>query len=176
LRLEPAHCLPLPEALAAIRAADIITVGPGSLYTSLLPNLLVARVAECIGASSAIKIFICNLMTQPGETDGYTARRHLEVVKQYAPEIAFDYTVVNDRLISDEQAERYAAEGSQQIGITDHQLEKAFGAETQVVRADLLDEDEKVRHSPDKLARVIVACYEQASRAHPAPVTVAQRS
>ncbi len=176
LRLEPAHCLPLPEALAAIRAADIITVGPGSLYTSLLPNLLVARVAECIGESSAIKIFICNLMTQPGETDGYTARRHLEVVKQYAPEIAFDYTVVNDRRVSDEQAARYATEGSQQIGITDHQLEKAFGAETEVVRADLLDEGEKVRHSPDKLARVIVACYEQASRARPAPAAVAQRS
>ena len=162
LRLEPEQCLPLPEALAAIRAADIITVGPGSLYTSILPNLLVARVAECIGQSAAVKIFICNLMTQPGETDGYTARKHIEVVKRYAHEIGFDFVVVNDRPVSEEQARAYAAEGARQIGLTDHLLEEEFGGETEVVRADLLDEGEKVRHSPEKLARVILACYEQA--------------
>ena len=162
LRLEPEQCLPLPEALVAIRAADVITVGPGSLYTSILPNLLVARVADCIGQASAVKIFICNLMTQPGETDGYTARRHVEVVKRYAPEIRFDFLVVNDRPVSAEQAAAYAAEGARQIGLTDHLLEEEFGGEAEVVRADLLDEGEKVRHSPEKLARVILACYEQA--------------
>ena len=76
LRLEPEQCLPLPQALRAIRAADIITVGPGSLYTSILPNLLVAQVSRVIGRTNATKIFINNLMTQPGETDGYTARQH----------------------------------------------------------------------------------------------------
>lgn len=162
LRLEPEHCLPLPEALAAIRAADVITIGPGSLYTSILPNLLVARVAQAIGDSSAIRIFICNLMTQPGETDGYTARQHLETVKQYAPEIAFDYVVLNNRPVNSVQATLYAADGAHQIGMRDHLFEKTFGAETEVVRADLLDEGEKVRHSPEKLARVIVACCEQA--------------
>jgi uncharacterized cofD-like protein len=165
LRLEPEHCLPLPDALTALRAADVITVGPGSLYTSILPNLLVARVAESIGESDATKIFVCNLMTQPGETDGYTARRHLEVVRRYAPEIEFDYVVVNNRRVSDEQAERYAAEGARQIGLADHLLERGFSAEAEIVRTDLLDEGEKVRHSPEKLARVILACYEQA-RAH----------
>ena len=160
LRLEPEHCLPLPEALAAIRAADIITVGPGSLYTSILPNLLVARVAGAIEQSGAVKVFICNLMTQPGETDGYTARRHIEAVKSYAPEVRFDYVVVNDRLVSPAQAEAYAAEGAHQIGLTDHLLEKELGGEAEVVRADLLDEGEKVRHSPQKLARVILTCYE----------------
>jgi uncharacterized cofD-like protein len=170
LRLEPEQCLPLPDALAAIRSADVITVGPGSLYTSLLPNLLVARVAETIGASDAVKIFICNLMTQPGETDGYTARQHLETVKRYAHEIHFDYIVVNDRRISDVQAARYAAEGAQQIGLTDHQLERQFGGETEIIRADLLDEGEKVRHSPDKLAHVIIDCYvrARAGDVHPA--------
>lgn len=162
LRLDPEQCLPLPEALAATRSADLITVGPGSLYTSILPNLLVARVADCIGASPAVKIFVCNLMTQPGETDGYTARRHLETVKSYAPSIKFDFVVVNDRPISPEQATVYAAEGARQIGLTDHLLEEEFGGETEVVRADLLDEGEKVRHSPEKLARVVLACYEQA--------------
>lgn len=165
LRLEPEHCLPLPEALAAIHAADLITVGPGSLYTSILPNLLVARVAEAIGQSRAVKIFICNLMTQPGETDGYTARRHLGTVHAYAPEIRFDYVVVNDRPVSTGQAAAYAAEGAYQIGLTDHLLEKELGDETEVVRADLLDEGEKVRHGPHKLARVIIACYDRAQGA-----------
>ena len=161
LRLEPEQCLPLPEALAAIRAADVITVGPGSLYTSILPNLLVARVAQAIGNARAVKIFICNLMTQPEETDGYTARQHLETIKRYAPEIAFDYVVLNDRPITDEQAALYAADGAYQIGMQDHLFEKEFSAETEVIRADLLDEGPKVRHNPDKLARVVLACSEQ---------------
>jgi uncharacterized cofD-like protein len=169
LHLEPEQCLPLPEALAAIRAADAITIGPGSLYTSILPNLLVARVADSIGSARAVKIFICNLMTQPGETDGYTARQHLEVVKKYAPQIHFDYVIANNRLISEEQAALYGADGAYQIGMHDHLLEKEYGAETEIIRADLLDEGEKVRHSPEKLARVIVACCEQA-RSRP-PVT-----
>ncbi|HEV2801418.1 MAG TPA: YvcK family protein [Pyrinomonadaceae bacterium] len=165
LRLEPEQCLPLPEALSALRSADIITVGPGSLYTSILPNLLVSRVAETIGESEAVKIFICNLMTQPGETDGYTARQHLQTVKRYAPAIKFDYIIVNNRYVSDEQAARYRAEGAQQIGLTDHLFEEEFSHEAEIVRADLLDEGEKVRHSPEKLARVIIACYEQAAHA-----------
>ncbi|MBD0373170.1 MAG: YvcK family protein [Pyrinomonadaceae bacterium] len=162
LRLEPEQCLPLPEALAAIRGADVITVGPGSLYTSILPPLLVARVAQAIDQAQATKIFICNLMTQPGETDGYTARQHLEAVKRYAPEIHFDYTIVNNRPVNEEQAALYAADGAFQIGMHDHLLEKAFGSETKIIRADLLDEGEKVRHNPEKLARVVVACAIQA--------------
>jgi uncharacterized cofD-like protein len=162
LRLEPEQCLPLPEALSAIRSADVITVGPGSLYTSILPPLLVARVAQAISESPATKIFICNLMTQPGETDGYTARQHLQAIKHYAPEIHFDYTIVNNRAVNEEQAALYAADGAFQIGMHDHLLEKEFGSETEIIRADLLDEGEKVRHNPEKLARVVVACAIQA--------------
>ena len=163
LRLEPEQCLPLPEALAAIRSADVITVGPGSLYTSILPNLLVARVANAIGEAQAAKIFICNLMTQPGETDGYSARQHMEIVKQYAPEIQFDFVIVNNRPISKEQAGRYAAEGASQIGIADDDLAATtLAGETEIVRADLLDEGDKVRHNPERLARVAIACWEQA--------------
>ena len=163
LRLEPEQCLPLPEALAAIRAADVITVGPGSLYTSILPNLLVSRVAAAIGEANATKIFVCNLMTQPGETDGYTARQHLETVKQYAPEIHFDFVVVNNRAISAEQAELYAAEGAFQIGIDEDLADARHPQETEIIRADLLDEGEKVRHNSDRLAQVVAACWEQCS-------------
>jgi uncharacterized cofD-like protein len=162
LRLEPEQCLPLPEALAAIRTADVITVGPGSLYTSILPNLLVARVARTIGDAPATKIFICNLMTQPGETDGYTARQHLEVVRQYAPEIRFDFVVVNSRPVSEEQRRRYAAEGANQIGIDDDTFEQAANGGTEVVRAELLDEGEKARHDSGKLATVVLECRQRA--------------
>jgi uncharacterized cofD-like protein len=162
LRLEPEQCLPLPEALAAIRSADVITVGPGSLYTSILPNLLVSRVAKAIGEAAATRIFICNLMTQPGETDGYTARRHLDIVKQYAPEIHFDFVVVNNRLISKEQTECYAAEGAVQIGIDDDLGEAHLNGGTEIVRADLLHEGEKVRHDSETLASLVAACWQQA--------------
>jgi uncharacterized cofD-like protein len=162
LRLEPERCLPLPEALKAIRAADVITVGPGSLYTSILPNLLVAQVARVIGQSRATKIFVNNLMTQPGETDGYSARKHLETIKKYAPEIHFDYVVVNSRRISKEQAERYAAEGAYQIGIDDNHIDDATDPATEIVRADLLYDGEKVRHNSDRLAQCVLDCRKQA--------------
>ncbi|MCM3905722.1 MAG: uridine diphosphate-N-acetylglucosamine-binding protein YvcK [Pyrinomonadaceae bacterium] len=162
LRLEPEQCLPLPEALAAIRTADVITVGPGSLYTSILPNLLVARVAKAIGDAKATKIFICNLMTQPGETDGYTARQHLEVVKRYAPEIHFDFIIVNSRPISEEQRVRYAAEGANQIGLDEDAIDKVVNGDTAVIRADLLAEGEKARHDSESLANVVIACRQQA--------------
>ena len=161
LRLEPEQCLPLPQALRALRSADVITVGPGSLYTSILPNLLVSQVARVIGKSHATKIFVCNLMTQPGETDGYTARQHLETVKQYAPDIDFDFVVVNDRRISSEQVELYSAEHAHQIGIDDP-IEESLDQTTEIMRADLLDEGEKVRHNSERLAQVVITCLERA--------------
>jgi uncharacterized cofD-like protein len=160
LKLEPENCDPLPEALAAIQEADIITLGPGSLYTSLLPPLLVKGVADAIGESTAIKIFVCNLMTQPGETDGYTSRQHFETVKEYVPQIDFDFIVMNDRRISDEQSSRYAGEGAFQLGLHGSiSPEIIHGVE--IINADLLDEGEKVRHSPEKLAQVLLACAAQ---------------
>jgi uncharacterized cofD-like protein len=147
--------------LKAIRAADIITVGPGSLYTSILPNLLVSHVSKVIGLTTATKIFINNPMTQPGETDGYSAREHLETIKRYAPEIHFDFVVVNNRRISKEQADLYAAEGAYQIGIDDP-IDDAIDQTTEIVRADLLDSGEKVRHNTDRLAEVVLNCRKQA--------------
>ncbi|HEX2270164.1 MAG TPA: gluconeogenesis factor YvcK family protein [Pyrinomonadaceae bacterium] len=167
LHLEPEQCLPLPQVLKAIRMADIITVGPGSLYTSILPNLLVAQVARVIGQSSATKIFVSNLMTQPGETDGYTAREHLETIRKYAPEIHFDFVVVNNRRISEEQAQRYAAEGAYQIGIDDP-IDDAVDQTTEIMHGDLLDDGEKVRHHSNRLAHCVLKCRQRALT----PVTV----
>lgn len=157
LKLEPEDCHPLPEVLAAIYEADIITVGPGSLFTSLLPPILVKGVSEAIAASFATKIFVCNLMTQPGETDGFSARRHLEIVKEYAPDIEFDYVIVNNHPISKAQEALYTSEGAQQIGlhesISPTTIEKA-----QIIYGNLLDEGKKVRHHSDRLANVVLLC------------------
>lgn len=158
LRLTPERCLPLPEALAAIHAADVITIGPGSLYTSIIPNLLVSSVADAIGAARATKIFIANLMTQPGETDGYDFREHLVTVRNYAPQIHFDYAIVNNRPISDAQTNRYRAEGANQVLLEKDADGSLIDDGIEIVRADLLDEGEMVRHDSARLARVVVAC------------------
>lgn len=163
LYLEPHDCQPLPETRAALHAADVITIGPGSLYTSLLPPVLVNGVAQAIAASAAVKIFICNLMTQPGETDGLSSRRHLEIVRAHAPEIDFDYVIVNNSPISEEQLRRYQEEGAEQIGVHGSITRETIeGAE--VVYGNLLDEGEKVRHHPEKLARAVLRCAVEARR------------
>jgi uncharacterized cofD-like protein len=155
LYLEPEDCEPHTDAIAAIGAADIITVGPGSLYTSILPPLLVKGVVDAVTNSRAVKIFICNLMTQPGETDGLTARRHLEIVREYAPALNFDYIIVNDRPIRDEQVELYTRDGAQQIGVHGS-IEAAEIEGARVIRADLLSEGPLVRHDPARLARAVL--------------------
>ncbi|GJM80689.1 gluconeogenesis factor [Paenibacillus sp. HMSSN-139] len=95
--LEPEEVEPLPEAVEAIREADAILIGPGSLYTSIIPNLLVPKLAEAVlENTSAIKIFICNVMTQPGETDDYTVSDHLQAVYNHVGKHLFDYVIVND--------------------------------------------------------------------------------
>lgn len=161
LRLEPETCHPLPESLAAIHEADVITIGPGSLFTSLLPPVLVSGIGEAIAQSSAVKIFICNLMTQPGETDGFSARQHLETIREYAPGIKFDYVIVNNHQISKQQTHRYADEGAVQIGIHDSISPQTI-ENTKIIYGNLLDEGEKVRHDSEKLARVVLLCAREA--------------
>ena len=156
LRLEPEHCAPLPDALAAIRAADVVTIGPGSLYTSILPNLLVSDVADTIAESHAIKIFVTNLMTQPGETDGYDAQRHLATVAAYAPQISFDYVLLNDRSITETQKVLYAADGAYQVEWDQSGSSTNGNRSMQIVRADLLEMSDMVRHDPRRLAELVM--------------------
>ena len=171
LRLEPDHCEPLPTALAAIAVADVITVGPGSLYTSILPNLLVSRVADAIADSSATKVFVTNLMTQPGETDGFDGQKHLSEVREYAPQIRFDYVLLNDHPLSAEQTRLYAADGAYPVTWREHSsLANNGGGFGEIVRANLLEEGEMVRHDPKKLAQAVLACVAQSLM--PLPVAV----
>ncbi|MGI9036489.1 MAG: gluconeogenesis factor YvcK family protein [Pyrinomonadaceae bacterium] len=160
LRLEPETCHPLPETLEAIQAANVITIGPGSLFTSLIPPILVKGVSRAIAESAAIKIFICNLMTQPGETDGFSARRHLEIVRAYAPEITFDFVIVNNHPVSRQQAARYESEGARQIGLRDSISPETI-EDTKIIYGNLLDEGEMVRHHSAKLAEVVLLCAQE---------------
>ncbi|CAM3767415.1 YvcK family protein [Cohnella lubricantis] len=113
--IEPPDVDPLPEAVGAIEQADAILMGPGSLYTSIIPNLLVPKLAEAIVNSDAIKIFVCNVMTQPGETDDYSVSNHLDAIQAHIGHPIFDYVIVNDGEIPEQVHSMYAEKGSKAV-------------------------------------------------------------
>jgi uncharacterized cofD-like protein len=158
----PASCDPLPETLEAIAQADIITLGPGSLYTSLLPNLLVNGIPQAIRESSAIRIYVGNIMTQPGETSGFAASDHLRAIVEHCGDLPFEYFLCNLTPISASQQQTYLAENSIQIE-NDIETIKTLGV--RVLLKDLLSKDDnKVRHDPLKLARAIFELLQSAEK------------
>ena len=104
---EPYQCVAHTEAVEAIANADAIIIGPGSLYTSIMPNLVIKEIANTIQSSDAMKIYICNVMSQPGETDGYSVTNHVEAILSHAPEISLDYVIVNNQPAPEKIIERY---------------------------------------------------------------------
>lgn len=104
---EPYQCIAHTEAVEAITNADAIIIGPGSLYTSIMPNLVIKEIANTIQSSDALKIYICNVMSQPGETDGYSVTNHVEAILSHAPEISLDYVIVNNQPAPEKIIERY---------------------------------------------------------------------
>ena len=153
IRLQPRVCKPLPETLAAIEQADLITLGPGSLFTSVIPNLLVRGVPDAIRRSRALKAYFVNLMSQPGETNGFRASDHLAAVHRHAGPNLIDVAVVNTRAISARQRRKYAVEKSQSV-LND--VDRLAQLGLQVVAADLLAEGDVVRHDPRAIADVAV--------------------
>jgi uncharacterized cofD-like protein len=152
VQLNPPDALPLEGALEAIRSADLITIGPGSLYTSLIPNLLVRKVIGEVQASNAIKIYIQNIMTQPGETEGYTAADHVEVLIAHCGDVLFPNILINHRKPSSELLERYRLERADVVDI-DHARLRSMGVH--IMETDLLAEDGVIRHDPDRLAKAV---------------------
>jgi uncharacterized cofD-like protein len=151
LHIVPSRCRPLPETLAAIEQADLITIGPGSLYTSLIPNLLVSGISEQIARSRALKVYVCNLMTQPGETRGYSAADHLRALHEHAGRKLFDVAILNTRPVSRILLRRYAVERSEPV-VNDVTEVRALGVVP--LLADVLLEDRVVRHDPERLAKL----------------------
>lgn len=149
--LKPRRCRPLPETLEAIAAADLITLGPGSLFTSVIPNLLVEGIPEAIQASPAVKAYIVNLMWQPGETTGFSAADHICAILRHAPGRLLDQVAVNTRPISEELRRQYARKHAMPVELD---LDRIRAMGLSVVSGDLLEETVKIRHSPAALARI----------------------
>ena len=161
VRLLPEHPRALPEALTAIREADMLVLGPGSLYTSIIPNLLVDGIVEAIQASKALKIYVGNVMTQEGETEGYTLSDHIQALFQHGVPGLFDLCLVNSSPIPREVADRYAAEGAEPL-CCDTEACAALGVE--VVRRPMATvRDGYVRHQPDALARELILLHAERS-------------
>jgi uncharacterized cofD-like protein len=154
LRLEPASAQLYPAVRQAVLDADLIAVGPGSLYTSILANLLVPGLVEALRESNARKVYICNVMTQPGETDGFSAADHLEVLTRYVGSGLFDTIIVNANTdLPADLRQKYEARGQYPVQPDILRLKKMG---FKVVSADILAPDELVRHDADRLARQVL--------------------
>ena len=149
LSLLPDNCDPLPETLEAIANADLITLGPGSLYTSLLPHLLVRGIPEAIAASPAIKVFVCNIMTQANETLGFSAADHLRAVHAHSPAPLFDTMLVNTAPISPDLVSRYAEQGAAPVAYDAAEV-AALGVSP--LEGNFVMSDALARHDPHRLA------------------------
>jgi uncharacterized cofD-like protein len=154
LALFPRSVKPLPKAVEAIHNADLILLGPGSLYTSIIPNLLIPEIAHAIIKSKAPCVYISNLMTQPGETSGYAVTDHLRAIERHTPQSLIDYVVVNRQEVSPEVAKRYRAQDAEPV-ISDVQQLRKLGY--RVLLDDILEEHGVIRHNPARLARLLVA-------------------
>jgi len=152
--LEPRACAPLPETLHAIENADVIVLGPGSLYTSVMPNLLVEGIAESIALSDAVKVYVCNVMTQPGETDGYTAQQHLAAIYDHVGADVVDAIIVNNSPISEEVLDKYCREGSSPVSWDREALEHMG---VRVMDAPVISRTNLARHDPAALSEEIMA-------------------
>jgi uncharacterized cofD-like protein len=159
LVLVPADVEPLPQTLQAIATADLITIGPGSLFTSLIPNLLVRGIPEAIAESPAIKVFVCNLMTQVNESLSLTASDHIRALNHHADVPLFDYALINRKVASPEMKAKYALEGASQIVID---LEAIETIGVCPVLGDYLEEGEVARHATDRVAHDLMALMAQA--------------
>jgi uncharacterized cofD-like protein len=163
LFLIPADVEPLPQTLEAIARADVITIGPGSLFTSLIPNLLVRGIAQAIVNSPAIKVYICNLMTQANESLGLTAADHIRALNRHAQAQLFDYALINRKPVSDEMKAKYALEGAAQI-VADLETIEQLGCCP--VLGDYLEEAGVARHATNVVARDLL---DIATHGHPRP-------
>lgn len=153
VHISPNRVEPVASAINAIKDANVIILGPGSLYTSIMPNFLVDKVADTVKKSKAIKIYICNVMTQPGETDKYTVSMHVKAILEHAGVGSVDYVLVNDKPISKPLQDFYAQKGQYPVIIDEdaiHDLGVGF------VKADLINETNVIHHDSEKLAHNIM--------------------
>ncbi|HKM68194.1 MAG TPA: YvcK family protein [Candidatus Acidoferrum sp.] len=153
LELNPRRVRPLPKAVEAIQQADLILMGPGSLYTSVIPNLLIPEIAQAIGRSRAPRVYIANLMTQPGETTHYTLSQHLRAIENHVGKRLINYVVANKKQVSPEVACRYRAEGAEPVIIDRQTIAKM---KVRLIADNLLEEHGVIRHNSPRLASLLL--------------------
>jgi len=153
IHLKPVNCRPTDEAVDAIRKADAIVLGPGSLYTSIMPNLMVGKMYQEIIRSKAIKIYVCNVMTQKGETEDYKASDHLKAIIEHTASGIVDYCIINTARIGPDMLDKYKAEEAYPVLPDSENLKKM---KCRVVEAHIVKSEGYVRHDPDKLSRIIL--------------------
>lgn len=151
--LVPRRVRTVPGVLAAIREADLILVGPGSLYTSIIPNLLVEEIVEVIAHSRATRVHISNLMTQPGETQHYSVADHVRAIYAHTRKGLFDFAVINRKAVTRRLLARYRAEGAEPV---EPSLEELDLMGLKYVTGDLVQEGEKIRHDQTKLTNLLL--------------------
>jgi len=159
VELQPADAEPTPDALKAIADAQIIILGPGSVYTSIIPNLLVRKLADAVAASGAPKVHVCNVMTQPGETEGYSASEHVRALVSHTNPRVVNYCIVNTGEIPQHILKRYAQENSYPV-VNDRKKVETMGY--RVIEDDFSTvEGDVIRHDPARLARLILGLLEE---------------
>jgi uncharacterized cofD-like protein len=156
LMLRPGNADPLPDTLEAIASADLITLGPGSLYTSLITNLLVRGIPEALAGASATRVYVCNLMTQANESLGLTAAQHIEKILEHAGATRvpiFDYALINTAPISPELLDQYAREGQQPI---EADLERIRSLGVEPIVGNFVHEGNVLRHDHDRVTETLL--------------------
>ena len=154
LMLDPPNAAAMSETLEAIHRADLITVGPGSLYTSLITNLLVQGIPSALATSKGVRVFICNLMTQANESLGLTASEHIERIYEHTRAPIFDYAIINTAKFSPETLSRYAAENASPI-IADVERVERLGV--RCIAGDFASEENVVRHAANRVTGALLA-------------------
>lgn len=155
--IRPENPEPLKESIQAIKEADCILLGPGSLYTSVIPNLLAKGITEEIENSKAIKVYATNVMTQPGETDGYNVVDHIDAINRSTEKDLVDYVVTNAESIPTETLEKYYQDGAKQIMITKEEEKILEKRNIKVIKDNLIDiKKDYIRHDADRLSKIII--------------------
>jgi len=164
LMLDPPDSAPLQETLDAIERADLITVGPGSLYTSLITNLLVEGIPEALKSARGVRVYVCNLMTQANESVGLTASQHIERIYEHTHAPIFDCALINTAPFSAETLARYAAEGASPI-LPDIERIEALGV--RCIAGNFASVDSVVRHAPGRVTGALLALGQTLSGLRP---------
>lgn len=160
LEIKPADVPAGPEVVDAIMAADLVLMGPGSVYTSVLPNLMIPEIRNALADTKAVRGYVCNIMTQPGETQGFTASQHVHAILDQSKGVPIDFVIVNNGQVPEQLAQSYVSQHSTPVECDIESL-KLLPGSPEIVLGDLVAADHVVRHNSAKLAELCLATFRE---------------